>query len=60
MHNLVNNDFQSVLSRISILYFILFYFIFRVMDHQVKEISNYHNPTAVFDLKKVRVVYDST
>lgn len=55
MHNLVNNDFQSVLSRISILYFI-----FRVMDHQVKEISNYHNPTAVFDLKKVRVVYDST
>lgn len=47
MHKLVNNDFQSVLSRISILYFI-----FRVMDHQVKEISNYHNPTAVFDLKK--------
>lgn len=30
------------------------------MDHQVKEISNYHNPTAVFDLIKVRVVYDST
>lgn len=26
MHKLVNNDFQSVLSRISIPYFILFYF----------------------------------
>lgn len=54
MHKLVNNDFQSVLTGI-----LIGRFIFRVLDYQAKEISNYHNPTVVFDFKKVRVVYDS-